>query len=175
MISFTEQTQTILKFICNHKRHKIPMCSWDKKQSFRYYVRRPFYFIFYFFKPFILYSCLADYQLCDSFRWIAKGRVSILFQSFRLSILPDSTEQSFMCYTVGSCWLYILNIEMCTCLSQTPCYFPHSPSWEPYMPDFELYYKAAVIILRVIWTLTILLSLYFKLYTKFFKWMVYYL
>ena len=29
-----------------------------------------------------------------------------------------------MCYTVGPCWLSIFNITVCTCLSQTPHFFP---------------------------------------------------
>ena len=31
-----------------------------------------------------------------------------------------SIEQSSLCYTVGSCWLSILNIRVCSCWSQTP-------------------------------------------------------
>ena len=27
---------------------------------------------------------------------------------------------SSLCYTIGPCWLYILNIAVCTCRSQTP-------------------------------------------------------
>ena len=50
--------------------------------------------------------------------------VSILPQSPFSSRLPHNIEQSSMCYTVGPCWLSILNIEMYTCLSQTPCLFP---------------------------------------------------
>ena len=32
--------------------------------------------------------------------------------------LPHSIKQSSMCYTVGPCWLSILNIAVCTCPSQ---------------------------------------------------------
>ena len=39
------------------------------------------------------------------------------------SRLPHDIEQSFMCYTVGPCWLSILNIAVCACRSQTPKLF----------------------------------------------------
>ena len=40
----------------------------------------------------------------------------ILFQIlFPFRLLRD-IEQSFLCYTVGPCWLSILNIAVCTCL-----------------------------------------------------------
>ena len=43
--------------------------------------------------------------------------VSILFQIlFPLRLLKD-IEQSSLCYTVGPCWLSILNIAVCMCLS----------------------------------------------------------
>ena len=32
----------------------------------------------------------------------------------------QSPEQSFLCCTEDPCWLCILNIALCTCLSQTP-------------------------------------------------------
>ena len=44
--------------------------------------------------------------------------VSILLQILPSS-LPHNTEQSSLCYTVGPCWLPILNIAVCTCGSQT--------------------------------------------------------
>ena len=36
------------------------------------------------------------------------------------SRLPHNTEQSSLCYTVGSYWLSILNIVVCICRSKTP-------------------------------------------------------
>ena len=33
--------------------------------------------------------------------------------------LPHNNEQSSMCYTVGPCWLSIINIAVCTCPSLT--------------------------------------------------------
>ena len=45
--------------------------------------------------------------------------VSVFFQihfSFRLL---QNIEQSSLCYTVGPCWLSVLNIAACTCQSQT--------------------------------------------------------
>ena len=46
--------------------------------------------------------------------------VSILPQTLGPSRLPHNNEPSSMCYTVSPCWLFILNIAECTCLSQTP-------------------------------------------------------
>ena len=46
--------------------------------------------------------------------------VSIPPQTPFLSRLLHNTEQSSLCYTVGPCWLSILNIAVCTCPSQTP-------------------------------------------------------
>ena len=51
--------------------------------------------------------------------------VYILFQitfPFRLLL---NIEQSSLCYTVGPCWLHILNITVCTC-SNTNCEFHFS-------------------------------------------------
>ena len=36
------------------------------------------------------------------------------------SRLPHNIEQNSLCYTVGPCWLSILNIAVCICPSQTP-------------------------------------------------------
>ena len=47
-------------------------------------------------------------------------RVSILSQTPPPSRLPHNTEQSSMCYTIGTCWLFILNIAVCTGPSTTP-------------------------------------------------------
>ena len=49
-----------------------------------------------------------------------KIHVSILPQTPLPSKLPHNIEQSSLCYTGGSCWLSILNIEVCTCPSQSP-------------------------------------------------------
>ena len=46
--------------------------------------------------------------------------VSILFQILFPFRLLQSIEQSSLFYTVGPCWLSILNIPVCTCQSQTP-------------------------------------------------------
>ena len=46
--------------------------------------------------------------------------VSILPQAPLPYRLPQDTEQSSMYYTVGLCWLSILNTAVCTCPSQTP-------------------------------------------------------
>ena len=87
-----------------------------------------------FFLIFILYGGIVDEQSCVSFRCTAKWtvihiHVSILFQILFPFRLLQNTEQSALCYTVGPCWLSILNIVVCTCQSQTPklslpCTFP---------------------------------------------------
>ena len=46
--------------------------------------------------------------------------VSILFQILFPPRLLQNIEQCSLCYTVGPCWLSILNIAVCTCQSQTP-------------------------------------------------------
>ena len=46
--------------------------------------------------------------------------VSILPQTPLPSRPPHNTEQSSMYRTLGPCWLYILNIAVCICSSQTP-------------------------------------------------------
>ena len=47
-------------------------------------------------------------------------QVSILFQILFPFWLLQNIEQSSLCYSVGPCWLSILNIVVCTCVSQTP-------------------------------------------------------
>ena len=49
--------------------------------------------------------------------------VSILPQTPLPSRLPHDFEQSSLCYTVGPCWLFILNIAECACPSQTSYHF----------------------------------------------------
>ena len=44
--------------------------------------------------------------------------VAVLFQTLFPCSLLQNTEQSSLCYTVGSCCLSILNIAVCTCQSQ---------------------------------------------------------
>ena len=46
--------------------------------------------------------------------------VSIFFQILFPFTLLQNIEQSSLCYTVGPCWLSIVNITFCTCQSQTP-------------------------------------------------------
>ena len=50
--------------------------------------------------------------------------VSLLPQTTLPSSFPHNIEQSSLCYIVGPCWLYILNIAVCTCQSQIPSLFP---------------------------------------------------
>ena len=52
--------------------------------------------------------------------------VPILPQTPLPSRLPHNIEESSLCYTVGPCWLSILNIAVSTCWSQTPyLFFPY--------------------------------------------------
>ena len=44
--------------------------------------------------------------------------ISILSQTPLPSRLPYNIKQGSKCYTVGPCWLSILNIAVCTCPSQ---------------------------------------------------------
>ena len=46
-------------------------------------------------------------------------QVSTLPQTPLPSRMPHNIEQSSVCYTVGPCWLSIVNIAACTCPSQT--------------------------------------------------------
>ena len=45
--------------------------------------------------------------------------VSIVFQILFPFKLLHGIEQSSLCYAVGPCWLFILNIAVYTCRSQT--------------------------------------------------------
>ena len=46
--------------------------------------------------------------------------LSIIFQILFPFRLLHSFEESSLCYTVGLCWLSILNIAVCTCQPQIP-------------------------------------------------------
>ena len=47
--------------------------------------------------------------------------------------LLQNVEYSSLCYTVGPCWLSILNIVVCICLAQTPTNLSH-PTFPLYKP-----------------------------------------
>ena len=51
--------------------------------------------------------------------------ISILFQILFPFRLLHNIEQSSLCYTVGPCWLSILNIAVSTCQSQTTDFRVH--------------------------------------------------
>ena len=57
---------------------------------------------------------VSGVQQSDS---VIRIHVSILFQVLFSFRLLQNTEQSSLCYTVGLCWLPILNIAVCTCQS----------------------------------------------------------
>ena len=48
---------------------------------------------------------------------VTRIHVSILFKILFPSKPLLITEQSSLCYTVGPCWLSVLNIAVCTCQS----------------------------------------------------------
>ena len=58
--------------------------------------------------------------------WIREQtRVPYIGSGFLTTAPPERSllqniEQHSLCYTVGLCWLSILNIAVCTCQSQTP-------------------------------------------------------
>ena len=51
--------------------------------------------------------------------------VATLFQILLPYRLLQNTEYSSLCYTVGPCWLSILNIAVSTCQSQTTDFRVH--------------------------------------------------
>ena len=57
----------------------------------------------------------------------------ILFQIFFPFKLLQNIEQRFLCYTVGPCWLSVLNIVVCNCQSKTPSL--SIPSTSPFSND----------------------------------------
>ena len=60
---------------------------------------------------------VSDVEQSDSFIHMHVFILSQVLFSFRLL---QNIEQSSLCYTVGPCWLSILNIAVCICQSQTP-------------------------------------------------------
>ena len=84
-----------------------------------------FFYFKYVFKIFILYWIIVDLQhisfKCTT-KWFSYTyiHVSILFQILSPFKLLQNIEYSFLCYTVGPCWLSVLYIVVCTCKSQTP-------------------------------------------------------
>ena len=60
---------------------------------------------------------VSGVQQSDS---VIRIHVSTLFQVLSPFRLSQNIEQSSLCYTVGPCWLSILNTAVCTCQSQTP-------------------------------------------------------
>ena len=80
-------------------------------------------FTFYFFKPvfFMVYSQLANVIVSsENWRYPAiHTHVSILSQTPLPYRLPHNIEESSLCYTVGPCWLSILNMVVWACPPQT--------------------------------------------------------
>ena len=56
-------------------------------------------------------SLVSDVQQSNS---VIRIHVAILFQIFCPFGLLQNIEQHSLCYTVGPCWLSILNIVVCT-------------------------------------------------------------
>ena len=79
---------------------------------------------------------VSGVQQSDS---VMQMQVSILFQILFPFRLLQNVEQSSLCYTVGPCWLSMLNITVCTCQSQTPSLsLPRDPALPPSNPKFIL-------------------------------------
>ena len=57
---------------------------------------------------------VSGVQQSDS---VIHTHVFIFFQILFPITLLHNIEQCSLCYTVGPCWLSILNIAVCTCLS----------------------------------------------------------
>ena len=51
---------------------------------------------------------------------VTRIHLSILLHILFLFRLLHNIEPSSMCYTVGPCWLSMLNTAVCDCPSQTP-------------------------------------------------------
>ena len=64
--------------------------------------------------------------------------VSVLFQIIFSFGLLQNIEQRFLCYTIGSCWLIILNIAVCSCQSQTAPIYPSLPSCPITISSFSM-------------------------------------
>ena len=73
---------------------------------------------------------VSDIQQSDS---VILMHVSILFQTLFSFRCYKNIEQSFLCSTVGLCWLSILNTAVCTRQCQTPklSLLPTLPHWQP--------------------------------------------
>ena len=69
---------------------------------------------------------VSGVQQSDS---VIHTHVPILFQILFPIRLLQNIEQGSLCYTVGPCWLSILNIAVCTCQSQTPFLFIYFFYW----------------------------------------------
>ena len=76
-------------------------------------------FLFYIGLLLIYNVLVSAIQQTESIMHIRASFFQILFP-FRLL---ENIEQDSLCYTVGPCWLSILNIVVCICQSQTPNLF----------------------------------------------------
>ena len=100
-------------------------------------------------KVLILYCSIAGYKCCDNFRWKAKwlSHTDARIHSPPSSLpsgLPRNIKQSSLSYTVGPCWLSILNMAEYTCQSQLPISSSHAslPSlfaWQPLIHSLSLW------------------------------------
>ena len=77
-----------------------------------FYMAETFFFNFYFILQYSSQCCVSGVQHSDS---VIHLHVSILFQILFPFRLLQNIEQRSLCYTVGPCWLSILNIVVCVC------------------------------------------------------------
>ena len=79
---------------------------------------------------------VSGVQLSDS---VTRIHLSILLHILFLFRLLHNIEPSPLCYTVGTCWLSMLNTAVCECPSQTPS---SKLSWAPAMGQTVLVPRA---------------------------------
>ena len=73
--------------------------------------------------------------------------VSILFQILFSFRLLQSIQQRSLCYTVGPCWLSILNIALCVHVSPKLAIYPFPHPSPPGSHKFVLYVCESVSVL----------------------------
>ena len=102
------------------------MCQIGQGHSTQIFGQMPVQMSLFLFFNFLFYTgvqpinnvvIISDAWQRDS---AVRVHVSVLLQTLLTSRLPYNIDQSSLCYTVGSCWLSILNIAVCTCRSQIP-------------------------------------------------------
>ena len=106
-----------------HSNMLSPLCALLYPYLTYYILTLPFFFIIikvlFYIGVYLINNdvLVTGIQQSDS---VIPIQVSILFQILFPFKLLQNIEPSSLCYTVGPCWLSILNIVVCTSQSQTP-------------------------------------------------------